>query len=129
MKIGNLNMLKTRAFLAIGLVLSLWAVVQLGCSKATVTDGKGISVYGQVRDSITGLSLPIAWVTWGDTVSDHVRDYTNSVGEYYLGVPIPPSHPLIIAGKEGYRTKTRTLPTPIKDEMTGIDFELVRDSM
>ena len=86
------------------------------------------AVSGRIIDSFTKASLVGAWFSQGESDTIHYpRVYADRVGNYRWN-QFGFVRQQVYAGNNGYKTKSRILPTTY-GSITGIDFELVRDSL
>ena len=107
------------AFIAL-IILYLFLV---SCGKDNVTlDGFTHTISGTVYDSVTGLTLDSALVTWGDTVNVSAV-VTDSSGTYQFELPVGSA--TIFVRRQNYNTKSRFL-ADIRSDISGIDLSLVQ---
>jgi hypothetical protein len=122
MKKPAFNKMRSRLFLSI--VFAAIAFLGFGCNK-DIRD-RYVTIQGTVVDSLTKAEISGAWVKPTDTVLV-APWYTDSVGDYRLSI-FPASRLWLYVGKSGYKTKSRYF-AEIGTDITGIDFELVRDTL
>jgi hypothetical protein len=103
--------------------LSLIIIQAVGCEDHRISDDRGVTIYGTISDSATGLPLA-AWVCF-DSVLDTslgLFEFADSTG--YYRIPNLSSSGNIYSGMEGYQTQMKEYEAPWGGS-TEVDFRLV----
>ncbi len=94
-----------------------------GCTDKGVGKDRAYAISGTVTDSISGLPIDGAVVTWPDSLGIPPDPWlTDSAGEYSF--PLYGTYTTVFVQKEGYYTKWKELSN-VTSDVKNCDFQLV----